>query len=146
VNFFPLKTQGEVSVGKLENMIDNINKYLKTKGLPKLDSPIKDIYALFEGSLRSVWTLEDREQRETLAVDIAQALKPYFGGKKIEDALDEIKGKLEREQKQKDEKKKTVEEHNEIRNLKDKLKDPDYVPTFEELLKAKGEGKSKKSQ
>ena len=128
-------------MGKLENMIDNINKYLRNKGLPKLATPINDIYGLFENSLRSVWTLDDSDQRDTLAVEIAQALKPYFGGKKIEDALDEITERLSNERKEKAKKNKKSAEYIEMDNLKEKMKDPDFVPTFEELLKAKEKGK-----
>ncbi len=124
-------------MGKLENMIDNINRFLRNKGLPKLPAGIADIQTLFEASLRSVWSLEDKEKREAIAVEIAQAIKPYYGGKKIEDALDDITATLNAEEAAKDKSAKVETHKMEVKDIKNKMKDPDYVPTFEELLKAK---------
>ena len=127
-------------MGRIENLQDKLNQYLRKKKLPKIEKQATDIYMLFELTLRSVWTIEDKEQRESLAVEIAQALKPYFGGKKIEDALDEISNKLNKEkQREKIEEQKQAEE-DKIDDLKERIKDPDYVPTFEELMKIKKEG------
>ena len=130
----------EKTMGRIENLQDKLNQYLRKKKLPKIEKQATDIYMLFELTLRSVWTIEDKEQRESLAVEIAQALKPYFGGKKIEDALDEISNKLNKEkQREKIEEQKQAEE-DKIDDLKERIKDPDYVPTFEELMKIKKEG------
>jgi len=123
---------------RLENMKDNINRYLTNKGLPRLKGSITDIYTLFEESLRSVWEIEDKERRETFAVEIAQALKPYFGGKKIEEALDEVIEKLNKEEKIQDKNEEKQKKIERIQKLKERMKDPDYVPTFEELMKIKG--------
>ncbi len=124
-------------VGKIDNMIDNINKYLRNKGLQRLPPGIKDIQSLFEGSLRSVWALDDAQMREAMAVEIAQAVKPYYGGKKIEDALDEITAKLDAELKAKREQEKANSEKEAAKDLEKRLDNPDYVPTFDELMKAK---------
>ncbi len=124
-------------MGKLENMIDNINRFLRNKGLPKLPAGIADIQTLFEASLRSVWSLEDKEKREAIAVEIAQAIKPYYGGKKIEDALDDISATLDAEEAAKHKSAKVESQQGEIKEIRNKMQDPDYVPTFEELLKAK---------
>jgi hypothetical protein len=128
-------------MGKLENMIDNINKYLRNKGLQRIPEGITDIQGLFESSLRSAWAIEDKEQREAIAVEIAQAIKPYYGGKKIEDALDDITARLDAEMKTREVQSKAESEKAAIEGLEKKLKNPDYVPTFEELMKAKKEGK-----
>jgi hypothetical protein len=126
-------------VGRLENIQYKLNNYLRKKGLPSIREQAKDIHMLFESAIRSVWTLEDTEQRDSLAIDIAQALKPYFGGRKIEDALDEIKEKLKKEEQQEEIQEKKEAEEQKIENLKKRMKDPDYVPTFEELMKIKKE-------
>ena len=126
-------------MGKLENIQDRLNQYLRKKNLPKIEKQATDINMLFELTLRSIWTLENKEQREALAVEIAQALKPYFGGKKIEDALDDISVKLNKEkQEDKIEAQEDAEEEK-FNNLKKRIKDPNYVPTFEELMKIKNE-------
>jgi hypothetical protein len=129
-------------VGKLENMIDNINRFLRNKGLPKLPAGIADIQVLFEASLRSVWSLEDKEKREAIAIEIAQAIKPYYGGKKIEDALDDITATLNAEEAAKQKSAKVESQQGEIKEIQNRMKDPDYVPTFEELLRAKQNKKS----
>jgi hypothetical protein len=137
----PVLSFEEDEVGKIENMIDNINKYLRNKGLPRLSHEITDIHSLFESALRSVWTLADKEQRDGIAVEIAQAIKPYYGGKKIEDALDEISVKLDAENKAKEKSTRIDSEKEAIVELEERMKNPDYVPTFEELMKVKKEGK-----
>lgn len=126
-------------MGKLENIQYKLNQYLRKKGLPKIEQQAKDIYMLFELTLRSVWTIENIEQRDSLAIDIAQALKPYFGGKKIEDALDEISKKLEKEDQQEEIEEQIETEKKKLENLKERMKDPNYVPTFDELMKIKEE-------
>lgn len=129
----------EERVGKLENIQDRLNQYLRKKNLPKIEKQATDITMLFELTLRSVWTLENKEQRESIAVEIAQALKPYFGGKKIEDALDDITAKLEKERVEAEIEAKEDAEEEKLKNLKERIKDPNYVPTFEELMKIKKE-------
>ncbi|MBN2444302.1 MAG: hypothetical protein JXJ04_23270 [Spirochaetales bacterium] len=126
-------------MGKLENIQDRLNQYLRKKNLPKIEKQATDITMLFELTLRSVWTLENKEQRESIAVEIAQALKPYFGGKKIEDALDDITAKLEKERVEAEIEAKEDAEEEKLKNLKERIKDPNYVPTFEELMKIKKE-------
>ncbi|MBN2531580.1 MAG: hypothetical protein JXB88_01745 [Spirochaetales bacterium] len=126
-------------MGKLENIQYKINQYLKNKGLPHINQQVTTIYMLFELTLRSVWTIEDTEQRDSLAVEIAQALKPYFGGKKIEDALYDITEKMKKEEKQEEIQEKIQEEKDKLEDLKERMKDPNYVPTFDELMKIKKE-------
>jgi hypothetical protein len=129
----------EAIVGRLENIQYKLNNYLRKKGLPSITEQAKDIYMLFELTLRSVWTIEDTEERDSLAIDIAQALKPYFGGQRIEDALDEITEKLKKEDQQEEIEDKIKAEEQKLDDLKERMKDPDYVPTFEELMKMKKE-------
>lgn len=130
-------------MGKLENIQDKLNQYLRNKGLPHIKQQAKDIAALFEQSIRSVWTMEDADQRDSLVIEIAQALKPYFGGKKIEDTLDSITDKIKKEKQKEAVQGKIKEEKDKLVDLKERMKDPNYVPTFEELMKIK-EGKAPK--
>lgn len=120
-------------------MLDKINKYLRNKGIPAVRPPIGDIHELFEKSLYSVWHLEDKDQRESIAIEIAQALKPYYGGKKIEDALDELMEKLNYREQQAEIAEEKQEKKDELEQLKQRMKNPDYVPTFEELMRVKKE-------
>lgn len=126
-------------MGKLENIQYKLNQYLRKKGLPYVKQKAKDIYILFELILRSVWTIEDVDQRDSLAIEIAQALKPYFGGKKIEEALDEITDKLKKEEQREEIQDQIQAEKDKLKDLKERMKDPNYVPTFEELMKIKKE-------
>jgi hypothetical protein len=138
-----LITDKEEYVGRIENMLDKINQYLRNKGLPAVKKPIGDIHELFEKSLYSVWHLEDKDQREAIAIEIAQALKPYYGGKKIEDALDEIIEKLNYKEQQAKIAEEKQEKAEELEQLKARMKDPNYVPTFEELMRVKKDKKNK---
>ena len=80
----------EEKVSRIDNLIDKINKYLTNQNLPGIQGSITDIRSLFEGALKSIWNNKDKEKREYYSVEIANALKPYFGGKNISDALTEI--------------------------------------------------------
>ena len=110
----------------LETIITKLNDYLRKKGLPKIEGKLEDLDdcdELYEAALRSVWKLKDKEQRETIAIEIAKGLKKYFGGKNLEEAYHELSVKLNQEEMQdkvKQEKKEKQE----------RLKDPNYVPSF----------------
>ena len=114
----------------LETIIDKLNAYLRNKGLEKIKGNLEDLDdcdELYEAALRSVWKLENKDQREILAIEIAKGLKKYFGGKNLEEAYHELSLKLNQEEDQdkvKQEKQKKEE----------RLKDPNHVPTFDELF------------
>ena len=110
--------------------MDRINKYLRNKNLKKMEGTAHDLLSLYELALRSVWELEDKESRENYAVDIAHFLNPYFGGRNVAEALKVLTKKLDAD---------TIREkqEEEIDDIKEKMNDPNYVPTFEELMKAK---------
>jgi hypothetical protein len=128
-------------VEKLDNLIDRVNSYLKKQGFQRLKTAPKDIFILFEMTVRELWRCKDRDKIEKLTVEVAQMLKPFFGGKKIEDAMDDIFDKLTKEDQANAVEAKKESEVEAARELKEKLNDPNYVPTFEELMKAKGKDK-----
>jgi len=124
-------------MSKLDVVIEKINRYLRNRNLEKMNpeeiqGDPQNLTVIYEAALRSIWKIEDKEQKDAYAVDIAQFLNPYFGGRNVNDALQDISDKLDKEFAIKKEEEK-------VQVIKDKLKDPDYVPTFEELLKAKNE-------
>ena len=119
-------------MSKMILLMDRINKYLKAKNLPKIEGNPTDLNSLYELALRSVWKEKDPAARENYAVDIGTLLNPYFGGRNVAQALESLKVKLD---------KVTAIEKEEAATqaIKDKMDDPDYVPTFDELLKVKNE-------
>lgn len=119
-------------MSKLNVLIDKINRYLRNRNLEKIQGEPQELIALYEAALRSIWKIEDKDQKDSYAVDIAQFLNPYFGGRNVNDALQEISEKLDKEFARK-------KEEDKVQEIKDKMKDPEYVPTFEELLQAKNE-------
>ena len=114
-------------MSNLDNLIDRLNNYLRKHGLPKIVGQPKDLFLLYESTLRSVWNLKDKEQREILAIEIATVLKNYYGGKNLEEALEKITQKLNKEEEQK-----VIE--NQKKEKEAKLKDPNYKPSFDELF------------
>jgi hypothetical protein len=128
-------------VDKLDNLIDRVNTFLRKQGFQRLKTAPKDIFILFEMTVRELWTCRNRDKIETLTVELAQMLKPFFGGKKIEDAMDDIFEKLTKEDAANAVEAKKEAEVEANQKLKEKLKDPGYVPTFEELMKAKEKDK-----
>lgn len=119
-------------MSKIILLVDRINKYLRQRNLEKIQGDPRDLLSLYELALRSVWKIEDPETRDNYAVDIGTLLTPYFGGHNVAEALKTLKVKL---------KKDIAEEKVEAskQTIKDKMSDPDYVPTFEELMKVRDE-------
>ena len=114
-------------MGKLELIIDKLNKYLLKHDCAKIPGNPEDLDTLYESALRSIWKLSDLEKRETMAVDIARALSKYFGGKNLEEAYRELVVKLNAEEA---ELKKLAEKQ----EKQQRMNDPDYVPSFDELF------------
>jgi hypothetical protein len=112
---------------KLANLMDTINRYLTEQGLAKIMGEPENVESLLESALRSVWQVEDKERRETLSIEIAAGLKNYYGGKRITELLEKLTKKMDEEEKQR-------KETEEKEKLKQKLKDPNYIPTFDELM------------
>ncbi|MBN2735852.1 MAG: hypothetical protein JXR70_02650 [Spirochaetales bacterium] len=128
---------------RLENLKDRINSWLRKKELPRIMEEVADINELFEKVIRVIWTVDEQGARESLSVEVAQALKPYYGGKKIEDALDGIILQLEQEARQAKEKAALEAAADEIEELKKNIKNSDFVPSFEQLMKIKELGLDK---
>lgn len=114
-------------MSNLDNLIDRLNKYLTGHGLPKIVGQPKDLFLLYESALRSVWNLKDKEKREIMAIEIAKALKNYYGGKNLEAALEQITQKLNKEENEKVALKQK-------REKQAKMNDPNYKPSFDELF------------
>ncbi len=119
-------------MSNLDNIIDAVNRYLVGKGLPRMAKiehreDRDSMEELMLDALRSVWTNPDPDFRETISVEIGQALKKYSGGKNMAELLDELRAKLDAEEKKRmaDEKKAEIAR---------KLSDPNYVPSFDELM------------
>ncbi|MBN1525022.1 MAG: hypothetical protein JW904_11090 [Spirochaetales bacterium] len=115
------------NMGKLELIIDKLNKYLLRHSCAKIPGNPEDLDTLYESALRSIWKLSDLEERETMAIEIAKALSKYFGGKNLEEAYRELVIKLNEEEA---ELKKLAEEQ----EKKQRMSNPDYVPSFDELF------------
>ncbi|MBN1410936.1 MAG: hypothetical protein JW969_08825 [Spirochaetales bacterium] len=122
---------------KLDNLIDRVNIFLRNQGFHRLKNAPKDISMLFELAIREIWKLKDKDKIETLSVEVAQMLKPFFGGKRIEDAMEDIFDKLKKEDGQKAVEAQKQAKLEEDKKLKERMNDPNYVPTFEELMKSK---------
>jgi hypothetical protein len=114
-------------MGKIHYLARKINTFLRKHDCPKMQGDLTKPNMLFEMAMRAVWKGKDREQREKLSIDIAVALKKYFGGKNLEEDYYELKEKLDKEEIE--EKKRAEEEA-----LQQRLKDPNYTPTFDELM------------
>jgi transcription initiation factor TFIIIB Brf1 subunit/transcription initiation factor TFIIB len=116
---------------KLMNLIDSVNKYLKNRGLAPVAGVPQDVIGIYEGALRSVWQLRDKEQRDALAIELAKALQKFTGGKNIETAYQEFSKKLNNEE-QANLQKQQAEASRKQRE--ERMKDPNYIPTFDELM------------
>lgn len=114
-------------MSRVENIANIINKFLENNSLSIISSIPDKMNELYESAIRSIWQVEDQDRRDSLCVEISSELKKYYGGKTLEDALANIKIKLEKEKEQNkiDEEKKQKEE---------RMKDPNYVPSFDELM------------
>jgi hypothetical protein len=114
-------------MSRSENIANIINKFLEKNGLSKLTNIPEDMAMLYESAIRSIWQTEDINKRDTLCVDISAELKKYYGGKTLEELLSRINEKLlkEKEQNKVDQEKKQKQE---------RMKDPNYIPSFDELM------------
>jgi hypothetical protein len=123
-------------MSNLDSVIDAVNRYLHGKGLPRMPKVERredrdSMDELMLDAMRSIWTNPDKEFRESVSVEIAQALKKYSGGKNMEDILDAHTARLDAEEA--GAKAKILEEEK-AAELERKRSDPNYVPTFEELM------------
>lgn len=114
-------------MGKLEQIIDRLNNYLVQRGFQKIAGMPHELDTLYEAVLRSIWKDPDKQKRENMATEVAQALKKYFGGKNLEETYYEVIEKLNLEEEKN-------REEAEKKMKADKLKDPNYVPSFDELF------------
>ncbi|RPI03402.1 MAG: hypothetical protein EHM64_12360 [Ignavibacteriae bacterium] len=114
-------------MGKLELIIDKLNEYLIKRGLQKIPGTPMDLDTLYESALRSIWKQPDVEKRENMAIEIASALRKYFGGKNLEEVYRELIPKLNAEEE-------AVKNKADQKAREEKLKDPNYVPSFDELF------------
>ena len=114
-------------MSKTENIVDLINKFLKNNNLSIIKNVPENMGLVYESAIRSIWQVEDKDKRETLCVEISAELKKYFGGKALEEALEKIKVKLDKEKEQQ-------KEQDEKNKLEERKKDPNYVPSFDELM------------
>jgi len=122
-------------VAKIEILADKLNRYLAAKHMEPISGTPKDLITLYEATLRSIWKkIEDSEERDNLAVEVGNFLNPFFGGRNVADALKELSAKLDDEMAEE-------KEQTQVQELKDRMKDPGYIPTFEELLKAQEDQK-----
>jgi hypothetical protein len=114
-------------MGTLDTLTDRLNEYLKKQGLPAFAAKPADVIRLYAQALRSVWTLEDRERRETMAAEVTEFLKPYIGGKKIEELFAELSGKLNAQRQHE-------QTRTEAADREKRVNTPGYVPSFDELF------------
>ncbi len=114
-------------MGTLDTLIDRLNEYLKKQGLPAFAGRPADVMRLYAQALRSVWTVDDAKRREALAAEVTDFLKPYIGGKKIEELYKELTQKLN-VQRQREQTRAEAAEREKRANT------PGYVPSFEELF------------
>ncbi len=111
----------------LTQMTDKINAFLQGHGLERVSGAPADLETLFTSVLRAIWKHPDKQQRENIAFAVIRELKKYFGGKHLEDIYDRTKTTLEAgeaEQSEQAAKKAAA----------DRKKDPNYVPSFDELF------------
>jgi hypothetical protein len=114
-------------MGTLDTLYEKLNAYLVKHGLQAMTAQPADAKTLYESSLRSVWKLEDTAKRNAVAMEITAFLKNYVGGKNMEELYQKLSQKLDAERaQQRDQAQKQAQS--------DRLKDPNYVPSFDELF------------
>jgi len=114
-------------MGTLDTLFERLNGYLAKHGLLTMANKPADATTLYESALRSVWKLKDPDKRNALAIEITAFLKRYVGGKNMEELYEKLSQKLNAEMyEQKDQAEKKAQS--------ERLKDPDYVPSFDELF------------
>lgn len=123
-------------MSKLDSLIDSVNRYLTNKGLPRMpriqDPSERDsMDELMEAALRSVWANPDPDFRDKISVEIGQALKKFSGGKNMEELMDDLRAKLDAEEKAA--KEKAAAEAAAAEKAR-RMADPNYVPSFDELM------------
>ena len=118
-------------MGKLDSLVDSVNRYLVAKELPPMPKAETEacgsIESLLLSAMRCVWTIQDKSYRDRLSVEIAQALKKFMGGKAMEEVLDKARAALDAEEAKRAEEEKKAE-------LSRRKADPNYVPSFDELM------------
>ena len=125
--FKSLKEFWRPKVSRIENIVNVINKFLEKNNLSVIKNFPESIGLVYESAIRSIWQVEDKDKRDTLCVEISAELKKYFGGKTLEEALEKIKVKLDKEKEQQ-------KEQEEKKKLEERKKDPNYIPSFDELM------------
>ncbi len=110
-----------------EQIVDKLNAFLVKHGLPKISGSPADLESLYGSALKSVWNEKDMEKRENLAFAIAGELRKLFGGKNLEDIYDRTKAKLDAAEN-------AAHAKAASQTLEDKKKDPNYIPSFDELF------------
>jgi hypothetical protein len=117
----------EWEMADLSLIVEKLNSFLQGQGLEKLTGTPADAETLFTAVLRSVWKHPDKQQRENIAFTVIRELKKYFGGKNLEEIYTRITKELEADAaKQSEQQAKKADE--------DRKKDPNYVPSFDELF------------
>jgi hypothetical protein len=114
-------------MGTLDALYERLNTYLAKQGLQPMEARPADVKTLYESCLRSVWKHEDAAKRNALAMEITAFLKNYIGGKNMEELHRKISQKLDAEREQQ-------RDQAQQQAQSDRLKDPDYVPSFDELF------------
>ncbi len=110
-----------------EQIVDKLNAFLAKNGLPKISGTPTDLENLYGSALKSVWQEKDKEKRENLAFAIAGDLRKLFGGKNLEDIYDRTKAKLDAAEN-------AAQAKTTSQTVEDKKKDPNYIPSFDELF------------
>lgn len=98
--------------------------------LPSITHYNNSLLSIYEAVLRVIGQNLNQEDQKNCEVEVGRILTPFYGGKNVATALAELSTKLKKEEESK------IEQEKEAR-LKEKLSDPDYVPTFEELMASK---------
>ncbi len=114
-------------MANFEQIVARLNSFLEKQGLPKITGTPTDLESLFGAALKSIWREKDKQKRENLAFSVAGDLRKLFGGKNLEDIYDRTKAKLDAAE--------AAARTTAASQAADaKKKDPNYVPSFDELF------------
>jgi hypothetical protein len=114
-------------MANLEQIIDKLNDFLVRQGLTKIAGTPTDLETLYGSVLTRIWQNPDRQKRENLAFTVAGELKKYFGGKNLEEIYNKTKIKLDAQEA-------AAAAKTNTQTGETRRKDPNHVPTFEELF------------
>ncbi|MBN2351832.1 MAG: hypothetical protein JXD23_04610 [Spirochaetales bacterium] len=114
-------------MANFEQIAARLNAFLMKQGLPKITGTLTDLEGLFGAAMRSIWRVKDKQKRESLSFAVAADLRKLFGGKNLEDIYDRTKAKLDAEET-------AAQTSSAAQAIESKKKDPNYVPSFDELF------------